>query len=103
MLAVAASKRVEGLDLPTVAESGVPGFESGVWMALFAPAGTPKPIVDRINANVNQILKDQSVSDAYQKMGMVPGSGSADELTRFYLQDVQRWPQVVKQSGAKIE
>jgi tripartite-type tricarboxylate transporter receptor subunit TctC len=103
MLAVAASKRVEGLDLPTVAESGVPGFESGVWMALFAPAGTPKPIVDRINANVNQILKDQSVADAYQKMGMVPGSGSADELTRFYLQDVQRWPQVVRQSGAKIE
>ncbi|NDH54751.1 MAG: tripartite tricarboxylate transporter substrate binding protein, partial [Betaproteobacteria bacterium] len=45
----------------------------------------------------------QSVADAYQKMGMVPGSGSADELTRFYLQDVQRWPQVVKQSGAKIE
>jgi tripartite-type tricarboxylate transporter receptor subunit TctC len=103
MLAVAASRRVEGLDLPTVAESGVPGFESGVWMALFAPAGTPPAIVTRLNVEVNKALRDPSIAEAYTRQGMLVGGGSPQDIDRIFRADLQRWPGLLKASGAKID
>ncbi|MFM9993925.1 MAG: Bug family tripartite tricarboxylate transporter substrate binding protein [Burkholderiaceae bacterium] len=102
-LAVASPKRIEGLQLPTVSESGMVGFEAGVWMALFAPAETPKAIIQKINQEVGKVLKDKTMIDNFSKMGMEIGSGSPEDLARFYLKDMQRWPQVVQDSGAKID
>ncbi len=103
MLAVAASRRVEGLDLPTVAEAGVPGFEAGVWMALFAPAGTPPPVITKLSEDVNKALADPAIAEAYARQGMVVGGGSPQDLDRIFRADLQRWPAILKNSGAKID
>ena len=103
LLAVGAGKRVEGLNLPTVAESGLPGFESGVWFALFAPAGTPAPIVAKLNSDINLILKDKQVADQLLAAGFQPVGGTPDELRQVLAADTKRWATVVKDAGLKIE
>ena len=103
ILAIASHKRISGVDLPTVAESGVPGYESGVWMALFAPAGTPKPIIDKLNADVNRILKDPQLVSEYQKVFMVTGGGSAEELGKLVRDDADRLGKVVKALGVHVD
>lgn len=103
LLAVGASRRVEGLNLPTVAESGLPGFESGVWFALFAPAGTPAPIVAKLNSDINLILKDKQVADQLLAAGFQPLGGTPDELKQVLAADTRRWATVVKDAGLKVE
>ncbi len=102
MLAVASTRRVPGLDLPTVDEAGVKGFTSGVWMALFAPAGTPRPIIDKINNAVNRGLQSTQISETYHRLGMVIEGGSPEELSKMYLEDVRRWPAIVRAAGLVI-
>ena len=103
LIGVASPKRVEGLDLPTVAESGLPGYASGVWMAIFAPAATPRAVIDKLNAAVNRALKDKQISDTYQNIGMVTGAGSADDLGRAFRAEVLRWQKLVRETGAKVD
>jgi tripartite-type tricarboxylate transporter receptor subunit TctC len=103
LLAVGSAKRVDGLDLPTVSESGLPGFESGVWFGLFAPAGTPAPVVSRLNADVNAILKDKQVADTLNASGLIPIGGTAAELRQVLVADTARWAGVVKAAGLKVE
>lgn len=103
MLAVASRARVEGLDLPTFAEAGVPGFESGVWMALFVPTGTPRPIVDKLNAAVNTALNDRQIAETYQRIGMVVEGGTPEDMARLYQADVARWAKVVREAGLTLE
>ena len=103
LLAVTTEKRVEDLDLPTVAESGLPGFESSVWFGLFAPAGTPRPVINRINAEMNRALKDKDTLEVLQAAGMSPIGGTPEQLRATLLQDTERWAAVVKASGAKLD
>ncbi len=103
ILAVASARRIAGLDYPTIAEAGVPGYTAGVWMALFAPAGTPRSIVDRINAVVNRALQNPQVSGAYERLGMSVEGGSVDDITKLYLDEVKRWPVVVKAAGLSLD
>ena len=103
MLAVASSRRVDGLDLPTFADVGRPLFVSGVWMALFAPVGTPKEIIDKLNGAVNIALKERNIVETYQRIGMVVEGGSAEDLGRLYLQEVERWPKIVKEAGLVLD
>jgi tripartite-type tricarboxylate transporter receptor subunit TctC len=103
MIAITSTERVKDLNLPTVAESGLPGFKSEVWFGLFAPAGTPAPVIARLNALTNRILKDPSVAEVLDKAGMEPVGGSVEDLGKLLQTDSARWAEVVKATGAKIQ
>jgi tripartite-type tricarboxylate transporter receptor subunit TctC len=102
-LAISTAKRSPAApDLPTIAES-VPGFEVSAWDALFAPAGTPKPIIDRLNAAVHKALNDPGVKESLLSRGTVTVPSTPDELARHVASEAARWGKVVKQSGAQID
>ena len=101
-LAVTSSKRVSSMpDVPTAAESGVPGFEVATWQAVFAPAGTPKPIVDRLNAEIAKILKQPDIQARLADLAVDAGGGSPESLGEMQKADVVKWEKVVKEAGVK--
>ena len=103
MLAVASRKRVPGLDLPTLDEAGLPGFEASVWFGLFAPSGTPPAVLSRINAEVNRALQDRQLRDVLEKAGMEVLGGTPDELRQLLINDAARWGAVVKAANVRLE
>src|SRR5438067_153300 len=88
-------------DVPTLAEAGVPGYEATIWLGLMAPAGTPRPVLDKLNAEVNKIINSPQVKDIWSKQGAVPMGMSIDEFDKFLREDIVKWAKVVKLSGAK--
>lgn len=103
MIAISTEERVPGLDVPTVSESGLAGFESSVWFGLFAPAGTPAPIIAKLNADVNRILQDPQVKDNLVKGGFDPVGGTSEELRKVMVDDVDRWAKIIKAANVKID
>jgi len=103
VLAVGTPQRLPDLDLPTVAEAGLPGFESSVWFALFVPAGTPQPIIAKVNGEVNRILKDKRVVELFTSAGLIPVGGAPEQLATLLNSEIKRWAKVVKDSGAKVD
>jgi tripartite-type tricarboxylate transporter receptor subunit TctC len=83
-------------DVPTVAESGVPGYEATIWLGVMAPAGTPKPIVDKLNAEIAKVLNRADVRAAWAKQGAVPRIMSPAEFDAFLRKDIEKWAGVVK-------
>ena len=103
-LAVTSSKRLDSMpDVPTAAESGVPGFEVGTWQAIFAPAGTPKPIVQRLNTEIAQILKQPDIQAKLAELGLSPSGGTPEELGEFQKAEIAKWAKVVKEANVKPE
>jgi tripartite-type tricarboxylate transporter receptor subunit TctC len=103
-IAVTSAKRSSALpDTPTIAESGVPGFEASSWFAIFAPAKTPKEIVDKLNAEVLKILADPEVQSRFAEIGGEIRMYKPDELRAFVQSEIEKWAKVVKASGAKID
>ncbi|HSD43315.1 MAG TPA: tripartite tricarboxylate transporter substrate binding protein [Burkholderiales bacterium] len=88
-------------NLPTVSEAGVPGYDAVIWLGLMAPAGTPKPIIDRLNAEVRKVLSQPDVKEAWAKQGAVPMQMTPDEFGKFMAQDIEKWAKVVKSAGMK--
>jgi tripartite-type tricarboxylate transporter receptor subunit TctC len=103
MLAVANAERVPGLDLPTVSEAGVPGFEAGVWMGFFVPAGTPETIVRQLNQQVRAALEDPGLRSAYARQGMVTGGGGVEVMDKLFRDELKRWPEVVRASAISLQ
>ena len=89
-------------DVPTVAET-LPGFEATTWFAVFAPAGTPPDIVNRVNAELQRVFKLPDVTDKLKSLGLEPWISSPDELTRYQASEITKWAKVVKESGAKAD
>jgi tripartite-type tricarboxylate transporter receptor subunit TctC len=87
-------------DVPTVAEAGVPGFEATIWLGLMAPAGTPKPIVEKLNAAINKTITRPEIVAAWQRQGATPMTMTTAELDDFLRKDIEKWAQVAKFSGA---
>ena len=90
-------------DLPTVAEAGVPGYESGIWLGLMAPARTPRPVLEKLNAEVNKIIGSAEVKEAWAKQGAFPMGMSIDGFDKFLREEVVKWAKAVKASGAKAD
>ncbi len=103
-IAVSSSKRVDSLpDVPTIAEAGQKGFDMGSWQAVFAPAGTPKPIVDRLHAEIMKIVATPEVQARLKGFGMVPSTMTPAELGEYQKAEVAKWAQVIKAAGIKAE
>ena len=90
-------------DVPTVAEAGVPGYEATIWLGLMAPAGTPRPVLDKLNAEVIKVINAPEVKENWAKQGAVPMGMSVDEFGKFLREDVQKWSKLVKDTGMKVD
>ena len=103
-LAVAIPKRSTFLpDVPTVAESGYPGFEAVGWIGLAAPAKTPGPILDKLNAEIHKMLQDPAVKAKLEQLAFDPVIDSREQFTAFVRSEIAKWTRVAKDSGAQIE
>lgn len=103
-LAVTSAQRLESLpNVPTVAESGVPDFEVLSWQAIFAPAGTPKPIIDRLHVEIVKILKQADMQDRIKTLGMQPSTMTIEQFAAFQKIEIEKWAQIVKVANIKLE
>ena len=103
-IAVSSAKRVPAApDLPTVAEAGLPGFETGSWQGVLAPAGTPAEIVSKLNAEIARILETPEMRQRLAAQGTEVRAGMPESLARFISAEIDRWAEVVEQSGVKFE
>jgi tripartite-type tricarboxylate transporter receptor subunit TctC len=103
-LAVTSAKRLESLPhVPTVAESGVPGFEVVSWQGIFVPAGTPKPIIDQLHGEIQKILKQPEMQDRLKALGMQPSTMTTDQVAAFQKAEVEKWAQVIRAANVKLE
>lgn len=102
LLAVATDKRMKSLpDVPTVAET-LPGFESVAWYAVVAPQGTPKAITEKINADINEALRDPAIQEKLQKLSAEVVGGSTAQTGKYLRSEVERWHRVIKDANVKI-
>ena len=90
-------------DVPTLAEAGVPGYETGIWLGLMAPAGTPRPVLERLNTEVVKVLNAAEVKEAWSKQGALTMGMSIDRFDKFLRDDIAKWSKVVKATGMKVE
>jgi tripartite-type tricarboxylate transporter receptor subunit TctC len=90
-------------DVPTIAESGVPGYEVTNWQALIGPRGIPRPVVDRINMTVNQALKPREMEEKLQADGVSPAGGTPEQLYEQIRKELDMWHKVVARAGIKVE
>lgn len=103
-LAVSSAKRNSTApEVPSIAEVGFPGFDVNPWWGILAPAGTPRPIVDRINADVAAFLKTDEAQAFFKKQGAETLATSPEVFLRMLQSDVEKWAKVVKSSGARID
>ena len=90
-------------DIPTVAESGLPGFDSWNWFGIFGPAGTPEPVVARVNAEMNRILADAAVRERLQGLGFEVTGGTPAQFSAVMQSEAQRWSKVIRDANVKAE
>jgi len=103
LLAVASSRRLASLpNMPTVAET-LPGFESVAWFAMVAPPNTPKRIVEKVNADVNEALRQPDVRDRLKKLSAEVFGGSVDKAAKYMKEEVDRWGNVIKTAHIKLQ
>ncbi len=103
-IAVTSAQRAPALpNMPTIAESGLPGFEASSWFGMLAPAGTPSAIVARLNADVNQWLQTAEAKEKLLAQGAVAAGGTPEQFAAHIRAETEKWAKVVKVSGAKVD
>ena len=104
ILAVTGAKRSPALpDVPTMIESGLPGFEVVSWYGFFAPAGTPRRVIDELNGAINDAVRDPSVRERMARINMEPAGGTPEELDRFLRDQITRWGAAIRAANVKQE
>ena len=88
-------------DVPTVAEAGVPGYELAVWFGVLAPAGTPKDIINRLNAEIVKALNSADIKDRFAKQGVEVKTSTPEQFAEFLKSEVARWAKVVQEAGIR--
>jgi tripartite-type tricarboxylate transporter receptor subunit TctC len=86
-----------------MAEAGLPGYESGIWLGLMAPAGTPAPVLEKLNVEVNKVINSPETRQAWLKQGTIAMGMSIPQFDKFLREEIVKWAKVVKASGAKVE
>jgi tripartite-type tricarboxylate transporter receptor subunit TctC len=89
-------------DVPTISEAGVAGFRASGWVGIVAPAATPKPIVERLNAEIRKILNSEEIKESWAKQGVTPLSMTASEFGAFIGAEIEKWAKVAQSAGVKI-
>jgi tripartite-type tricarboxylate transporter receptor subunit TctC len=102
-LAVSTAKRLSGVDIPTVAETGLPGYDAGVWYALLAPAGTPRDIIAGLNGEVVRALRSVEVKSLLDKANIEPIGSTPEELAKFMKSELAKWSKVVRAANVQID
>jgi tripartite-type tricarboxylate transporter receptor subunit TctC len=103
-LATTGARRTEALpELPTVAESGLPGYEAVGWFGLLAPAATPRPLVERLSADSNRVLADREVRARMAALGADPSGNTPEEFARFIRDDQAKWAKLMREAGIRPE
>jgi tripartite-type tricarboxylate transporter receptor subunit TctC len=103
-IAVAGAKRASAMpDVPTVAESGVPGFEASSWFGLVAPAKTPAPVLAKLEDDIAAILKMPDVQKRLDELGAEPGTVSGAAFGKFLADETTKWTKIIRESGAKVD
>jgi tripartite-type tricarboxylate transporter receptor subunit TctC len=103
-LGVSTAKRWPDMpDVSTIAEAGVPGFEAVVWIGMFAPTGTPKDVITKLNGEITKLVRTNEVKKLIAPTGMDPDPDSPEQFARYVKEDYDRWGKVVKESGATVQ
>jgi tripartite-type tricarboxylate transporter receptor subunit TctC len=90
-------------EVPTIAESGLPGFETGSWQGVVAPAGTPRDVVSRLNGEIARIVGTPEMRDNLARQGAEVRTNSPDEFASFIRSEMARWAKIVKDANVKVE
>jgi len=90
-------------NLPTIAESGLPGYDVSLWWGIFAPVKTPRPVIERLNAEINKILVTEEIKKRFADFGAEPTPASPEAFTAMFKSEIVKWSKVVKESGIKAE
>jgi tripartite-type tricarboxylate transporter receptor subunit TctC len=103
-IAVTTQKRSPVADqIPTIAESGVPGYDANAWFGVFVPTGTPTTIISRLHQEIVKIIKLPDIRDRFLALGAEPLGSSPEQFSHFFRLEVAKWAKVVKASGAQID
>jgi tripartite-type tricarboxylate transporter receptor subunit TctC len=103
-IAVGSAKRVPSLpDIPTISESGVPGYEAYSWVGMVAPAGTPKDVVARLNREIVEVLKQKDVAEKLNGQGALPVGDTAEQFAAYIKAEIEKWGAVVRSSNIKVD
>ena len=103
-IAVGSAKRVPSLpEIPTIAESGVPGYEAYSWVGMIAPAGTPKDVIARLYREIVEILKQKDVAEKLNGQGALPVGDSPEQFAAYIKAEIDKWSAVVRSSNIKVE
>ena len=103
-IAVTSTKRLPQLpNVPTIAESGLPGYDATVWFGVVAPAGTPKPVIETLNRHITAIVKRPDIQAQLEKMGLNPVASTPEAFQQLLDSELKKWSEVIKTSGLKLE
>jgi tripartite-type tricarboxylate transporter receptor subunit TctC len=103
-LAVSTAKRSQSFaNLPTIAEAGVPGFDAATWHGVVAPAGTPQPIITRLNGEINRLLQSPDIKDKLTAQGAEIIGGTPQSFAAYIQAEIPKWTKVIRDSGARAE
>jgi tripartite-type tricarboxylate transporter receptor subunit TctC len=102
-LAVSTAKRLTGVDIPTLAEAALPGYDAGVWYAFLAPAGTPRDIVSKLNTEIIRALNHPEIKTVLSRAAIEPIGSTPDELTKFMKSEIAKWAKVVRDANVQVD
>jgi tripartite-type tricarboxylate transporter receptor subunit TctC len=98
-----ATRSAAAPDMLTIAEAGLPGYDANAWFGVFAPAGTPQPVINRLNTEIVRIVKLPEMRERFLALGAEPVGSTAQEFGAFFRNEVEKWAKVVKTSGAQVD
>jgi len=103
-LAVASDKRVAALpELPTIGESGYPGFEAWAWQGFVAPVGTPRPVVMKLNAEFAKVMADPTIKQRLSESGFQPQTSTPEEFAAYMKSEIAKWAKVIRDSSISLD